>query len=193
MNPFSFDIVFTEAIYCMFRILIVSLSLLIAGVAGAVDREIEERIMLEHIDWLVENGGYEYNGEPLPDVVYGTQEQLTAYFYGLDRYLEEGDDLMAVEGIFQSEDEGTIFLLDDFDWYNTEDLDTLVHELVHYLQYISETTYSCSVAAELEAYRYQTEWMMENPSDDIQPSYLMAIWIMETCILEAIEAEATTD
>jgi len=175
----------------MFRILIVSLSLLIAGVAGAVDRETEEKIMLEHIDWLVENGGYEYNDQPLPEVVYGTQEQLTAYFYGLDRYLEEGDDLTPVEGIFQSEDEGTIFLLDDFNWYNTADLDTLVHELVHYLQYINEITYDCSVAAELEAYRYQTEWMMENPSDDIQPSYLMAIWIMETCILEAMEAEAT--
>lgn len=177
----------------MFRILIVSLSLLIAGVAGAADRETEERIMLEHIDWLVENGGYEYNGEPLPDVVYGTQEQLTAYFYGLDRYLEEGDDLTPVEGLFESKENGVIFLLEDFDWHDVTDLDTIVHELVHYLQYISETTYDCSVAAELEAYRHQTEWMMENPSDDIQPSYLMAIWIMETCILEAMQAEEATE
>lgn len=173
----------------MFRILIVSLSLLIAGVAGAADRETEERIMLEHIDWLVENGGYEYNGEPLPDVVYGTREQLTAYFYGLDRYLEEADDLIPVEGLFVKKGNGIIYLPSDFDWYDVTDLDTIVHELVHYLQYINGITFSCSIGAELDAYGQQTEWMIENPSDDIQPSYLMAIAIMQVCVAEAMEAD----
>lgn len=150
--------------------------------------------MLEHIDWIINNTSlYEYNDEPLPKIVYGTEEELTAYFYGLETYLEQGDDLIPVEGIFQSEAEGTIFLLKGFDWYNTADLDTLVHELVHYLQYINEITYSCSVAAELDAYRQQTEWMNENPANDVQPSYLMAMWIMETCIAEAIAGEETTE
>ena len=177
----------------MFRILIAIMSLLVASVAGAVDRETEEKIMLEHIEWLVENGGFEYNNEPLPKVVYATEEQLTAYFYGLDTYLEEGDDLMVVEGIFQSGGEGTIFLLNTFDWNNIADLNVVIHELVHYLQYINGISYDCSVAAELDAYRYQTEWMMENPSSAIEPSYLMAIWIMETCIAEAMAGEETTE
>lgn len=158
------------------------------------DRSTEEKIMLEHIDWITNNNSlYEYNGEPLPEIIYGTQEQLTAYFYGLDTYLEEGEDLIPVEGIFQSEGKGTIFLLNDFDWNNTADLDTLVHELVHYLQYINDITYDCSVAAELDAYRQQTEWMIENPANDIQPSYLMAIWIMETCVAEALAREEATE
>ena len=38
--------------------------------------------------------------------------------------------------------------------------------------------------------------MNENPANDTQPSYLMAMWIMETCITEAREAreaKATED
>lgn len=174
----------------MFKNLIIVLSLFVAGVAGAVDRETEERIMLEHIDWLVNNSSeYEYNGEPLPAVVYGTQEQLTAYFYGLDVYLEQGEDLIPVEGLFEHGGAGTIFLLEGFDWNRIEDLDTLVHELVHYLQYINGITFSCSIGAELDAYGQQTEWMIENPSDDIQPSYLMAVAIMQVCVAEAMEAD----
>jgi hypothetical protein len=174
----------------MYKILIASLSLLVASVAGAVDRELEEKVMLENIEWLAEeSSNLEYNGEPLPAIVYATQDQLSAYFYGLDKWVQNQEDLVPVEGIFRSEGEGTIFLLDDFDWESNEHLDVIVHELVHYLQYINDISYDCSIAAELDAYKYQTYWMMGNPSSKPMPSYLMAIWIFETCLLEAMEAE----
>jgi len=174
----------------MFKIFVASLSLLVASVAGAVDRETEERIMLEHIEWLAEDSStFEYNDEPLPAVVYATQDQLGAYFYGLDKWLQNQQDLVPIEGIFRSEGEGTIFLLDDFDWTSNEHIDVVVHELVHYLQYINDVSYDCSIAAELDAYKYQTYWMIDNPSSKPMPSYLMAIWIFETCLLEAMKAE----
>ena len=152
------------------------------------DRSVEEAKMLEIINWLLsESQIYEYNDEPLPKVVYATQEQLGAYFYGLDNYLENENTLIPIEGIFRSADEGTIFLLENFDWENDSTMDVVVHELVHYLQYINGVTFSCSVAGELDAYKFQTIWLMDNPLPNRrEPSFLMATYILETCIKESI-------
>ena len=152
------------------------------------DRSIEEAKMLELINWIVEESQiYEYNDEPLPKIVYATQEQLGAYFYGLDTYLENEDKLIPIEGIFRSADEGTMFLLEDFDWERGSTMDVVVHELVHYLQYINGRTFSCSVAGELDAYKFQTIWLMDNPLPNRrEPSFLMATYILETCIKESL-------
>lgn len=173
----------------IFSFLFLLLSILLTStVILAKDRSIEEAKMLEIINWLVEESQiYEYNDDPLPKIVYATQEQLGAYFYGLDTYLENENTLIPIEGIFRSADEGTIFLLEDFDWGNGSTIDVIVHELVHYLQYINGITFSCSVAGELDAYKFQTIWLMDNPLPNRrEPSFLMATYILETCIKESI-------
>lgn len=167
---------------------VIAFILLLVFAKPAYTETIEEAKMLELINWIIDESAiYEYNDEPLPKIVYATQEQLGAYFYGLDNYLENEDKLISIEGIFRSADEGTIFLLDDFDWESGSTMDVVVHELVHYLQYINGMTFSCSVAGELDAYKFQTIWLMDNPLPNRrEPSFLMAVYILETCVKESI-------
>jgi hypothetical protein len=175
----------------MFKTFLSTLTLLILSfiLAKPVYAEsVEEAKMLELINWIVEESAiYEYNDEPLPKIVYATQEQLGAYFYGLDTYLENEDKLIPIEGIFRSADEGTMFLLEDFDWESGSTMDVVVHELVHYLQYINGRTFSCSVAGEIDAYKFQSIWLMDNPIPNRQaPTFLTAVYILETCIAESL-------
>ena len=175
----------------MFKTFLSTLTLFILSFVfakTAYAESIEEAKMLELINWLVDESAiYEYNDEPLPKIVYATQEQLGAYFYGLDTYLENEDKLFPIEGIFRSADEGTMFLLDDFDWESGSTMDVVVHELVHYLQYINGRTFSCSVAGEIDAYKFQSIWLMKNPIPNRQaPTFLTAVYIIETCIAETL-------
>lgn len=175
----------------MFKTFLSTLTLFIISFVfakPAYAESIEEAKMLELINWIVEESAiYEYNDEPLPKIVYATQEQLGAYFYGLDTYLENEDKLIPIEGIFRSANEGTMFLLKDFDWESGSTMDIVVHELVHYLQYINGRTFSCSVAGEIDAYKFQSIWLMDNPIPNRQaPTFLTAVYILETCIAESL-------
>ena len=175
----------------MFKTFLSTLALFIISFVfakPAYAESIEEAKMLELINWIVEESAiYEYDDEPLPKIVYATQEQLGAYFYGLDTYLENEDRLFPIEGIFRSADEGTMFLLEDFDWENGSTMDIVVHELVHYLQYINGRTFSCSVAGEIDAYKFQSIWLMDNPIPNRQvPTFLTAVYILEKCIAESL-------
>jgi hypothetical protein len=49
-----------------------------------------------------------------------------------------------------------IFLAEDFDV--AEGADTLVHELVHHFEFVSERPLRCSAEAEREAYEIQARW-----------------------------------
>ena len=175
----------------MFKTFLSTLTLFILSFVfakTAYAESIEEAKMLELINWIIDESAiYEYNDEPLPKIVYATKEQLGAYFYGLDTDLENEDKLLPVEGICRSADEGTMFLLDDFDWESGSTMDVVVHELVHYLQYINGRTFSCSVAGEIDAYKFQSIWLMKNPIPNRQaPTFLTAVYIIETCIAETL-------
>jgi hypothetical protein len=50
-----------------------------------------------------------------------------------------------------------IFLAEDFDVGACTD--TLVHELVHHFQFVSEKPFRCSAEAEREAYEIQARWI----------------------------------
>ena len=160
------------------------IALCIPFYAFARDRDVELAEMQKHIDWLAEVYHLPHNGQALPLVVYLSQEQMNIFFYGEEKYIEDKkkDNVTPVEAVFQpTVGSGVIYLQNDFHWNNIEDADTVVHELVHYLQHINKTKYSCNLLKELDAYKYQSLWMLENPSARQAPTFLTAIAILETC------------
>lgn len=95
------------------------------------------------IDFIVANSDYEYNGEPLPDVV--RDNELT-YLYG-------GSDIIL--GTYYTPN-NTVYLIDSAD-FGVE-----IHEYVHYLQMLSgEWVHgvTCPGLVEPAAHKVEDTWL----------------------------------
>ena len=87
----------------------------------------------------------------MPPVKYQfkTQEQLNLMYYN-----KASVDNFNVEAIYAA---GVIYLRDDFDLELMSH--TLVHELVHHVQFVNARAYECHAAMEREAYTVMDKWV----------------------------------
>ena len=111
--------------------------------------------------WLTTNG---IPVNPDPKVVYMTQEELQATYYG------PSGGPSTLGGVYYFDFDsgvGTIHLLKDFDPTNKEDQAILLHELVHHHQGTHQLQYSCQAHYEAEAYYVEQLWRREN---NLRPS-----------------------
>jgi hypothetical protein len=130
----------------------------------------------EHIEWLVENSEFEYNGETYPAVSYHSTEDLQIIAYGADR-IEEAEILERtmpkIKALYNHKDNRLMFT-EGMDIAAEETAYIVVHELVHFLQNINDVTAQtdCIPSLEEPAYKLQAEWQREHDHPGPYPNFL---------------------
>lgn len=142
-----------------------------------------DEIMLDMIDFITERTNYKYQGEPLPFVEIRTPGELCAVVFSPETLAKLNECTVAgyydpsVKTIFISTESGP-YMVDDF-FIET----ILIHELVHYLQYLNAANLEVKCINELErdAYRIQKEFVdyMGYPEEQ-KPDPLFAM-IISSC------------
>ena len=137
-------------------------------------------IMLEMINFITERTNYKYQGEPLPFIELRSTEELCQAVYTPETLELIGECSIAGYYDFLLR---TIFIATESGPYMVDEyfLETvLVHELVHYLQYLNDahSTVKCRNALEADAYRIQKEYVefMDYPEEQ-KPDPLFAMFI----------------
>jgi hypothetical protein len=104
--------------------------------------------------WIILNSNYDAE-VPLPAFVKLPRATLNYIFYSqlVGGYQEQD----CIEALYVPH---IMLLSEDFDMELCTA--TLVHELVHHFQYITEKTFSCTAEAEREAYDIQAKWVEES-------------------------------
>lgn len=120
----------------------------------AVAQESMEDLMLRRIAWITEHTKLEYDGEPLPALVSIPRENVIN-MTGNGRARAAFDPFAGPSG--------TIYIWDVFDVYALESQFVLVHELVHYLQWVAEPYEfgDCVAPREMLAYKTQFKFQEE--------------------------------
>lgn len=154
------------------------LSLLLVLLASTSNAD--ERLM-PYIEWITENSELEYNGEPLPGVVtmdYALLEVLTYGDQTVAQAERDGRDLPQVHGIYRH-DTNNLVLPDTSDPWQEEEV--LVHELVHYLQYLNREPPDCVQEWERQAYELHWQWVQEHDYDAEEPNWLFVFMLQMSC------------
>jgi len=124
-----------------------------AGPPGAPPDEFMEKAE-ELAQWIDDNSDF----GPMtrhPAYVFLPFDKLQYTFFvgnGM-KYPSEGGYLIAAAYL-----DGIMFLPDTFDLQSNENMEKLLHELVHHLQFIEGRRYPCNAAAEREAYDLADLW-----------------------------------
>lgn len=146
-----------------YLILMVCIVFAFAGRAeGFSDNQIKELLT-----FIEQWSGYEYDGQPLPEVVPLKDSWLQIYYYGDYEVAQaefNGIELPKVNAYYDPADY-TVYISDRIALDSEEILPTLVHELVHYMQDINGYTESVGehlACTESEAYDIQMLWQIEN-------------------------------
>lgn len=121
-----------------------------------------EEVMLQYIGWITTHSRFEYEGENLPKVRYLSVEALQRLQYGEEalREAETGNTRLSEIRALYDHRTNTIMLRDDLDNASFLAGHVMVHEMVHYLQYLEgayEGSY-CAGNLEPEAYAIQKMW-----------------------------------
>jgi AraC-like DNA-binding protein len=137
-------------------------------------------VMLEMIDFITERTSYKYQGEPLPFIELRSTEELCRAVYSpetlklIDECSVAGYYDFSLRTVFIATESGP-YMVDEY-FFET----VLVHELVHYLQYLNDAhlTAKCRNALEADAYRIQKEYVvyMGYPEEQ-KPDPLFAMFI----------------
>jgi hypothetical protein len=138
---------------------------------------------LPYIDWLVANSEYEYNGEPLPEVVTMPMAWLQVEVYGPEQVAQSemnGTELPTINGAYNPLTNQIIFP-DTVDPWAWEHADTMVHETLHYLQKINGVTAECVNALEREAYELHWQWAQEHNHPSEEPNWLFVFMLEMSC------------
>lgn len=109
------------------------------------------------LQWIGENSDYNVDA-PLPAVRYVTQEDFWALFYG--RMPKENEAFQTYDGTYFP-DTNVMWVLDESRGVPGETEHTIMHELVHYLQYKSGKEFECVGKREEEAYRLSDRYADE--------------------------------
>lgn len=140
----------------------------------------DERL-LPYINWLTENSALEYNGEPLPEVAginYAILEIMAHGERAVAAAEKEGRELFPVHGVYDHFKKKILFPEDVDPW---TDEDTMVHELVHYLQDINGTLDECAGNNEKEAYTLHWKWVEEHGYEAEEPNWLYVFMLAMAC------------
>jgi hypothetical protein len=140
---------------------------------------------LPYIEWLVENSPYEYNGEELPTIVQMPYAWLEVEVYGPEQVAQSearGQELPKISGAYNPETNEMLFA-DDVDPWAWEHRDTIVHELVHFLQQVNDAMDECSANNEREAYELHWQWVEEHghEADFEEPSWIFVFMLSMYC------------
>lgn len=140
-----------------------------------------QKKMREYLDWIaIRSNEYELD-MPLPEIRYISQEMLMVGVYGSEAVAKadlEGYVLLEISALYKT---GVIFLLEDFDHNDPMYQHTLVHELVHHLQYLKSGSPSCAGLWEYEAFELQTQWQNEFNSPAERPDMLIPTMQWKSC------------
>lgn len=149
---------------------IIALAVVVALFVIPAKAETLEQTMLRHIDWIVANSDFEYNGEPLPAVRAVAQETLDNLAGG-----GSGGDIVAV----YDHHVNTIYFPEGVDPLSWGSAPVLVHELAHYLQWVRGTLRGDVCVGEFEqaAYWVEDEWMDAHghPGERSDPFFVIVL------------------
>lgn len=142
-----------------------------------------DKLMIEMIDFITKRTNYEYQGEPLPLVKLKPVDELCQAVYSsetlkkIDACTVAGYYDPAIETIFIADESGP-YMVDEY-FFET----VLIHEMVHYLQYLNGTDHivSCINELETDAYYIQKEYVeyMNYPAEQ-KPDPMFAM-IVSNC------------
>jgi len=118
-------------------------------------------LVATHLRWIEGRTPYSSYGKA-PRIMFESKRQMG------ERYARALGMAETPESIHGLHEAGAIILPTDFD--PVRDAYVLVHELVHFLQYINGATFACAAAIEAEAYALQFEFIMENVSEEERDS-----------------------
>lgn len=112
-----------------------------------------QALVPELLVWIAAHSDYEPGLTPLPDIAFCRAGERVPY---------EGAWIIADEALRGAYDVAArrIWLALPWDDADARAVSTLLHELVHHLQF-TQRTWSCDAAAEWEAYRLQHLWLAE--------------------------------
>lgn len=147
----------------MFKVLLVLFVSSSIAFANESSVSKEEYYMLKYINWITDNSKFSYNNEPLPSVKYLSQKELQVMQYGEEKVLSLRDGNISLPIILALYDRKTNSIIMNNE-YSIEYYDThhvLVHELVHFLQMVNNTSYNCLNELEKDAYTLQVKWQNE--------------------------------
>ena len=154
-------------------------ALLLASPAWSDER------MIPYIEWLTENSQYEYHGEELPTIVQMPYAWLQVEVFGPEtvaRSEQQGYELPHIKGGYDPERNIMLFA-DDVDPWDWSKRDTMVHELVHFLQMTNGTMTECPGLSEREAYKLHWQWVEDNGHEDDfeEPNWLFVYMLEMGC------------
>jgi hypothetical protein len=137
-------------------------------------------VMLDMIEFITERSDYTYNGEKLPWIEIREPDELCRAVYLPETYAKlESCDIAGyydnnLTTIFISDDPGRYMVAEGF--FEV----VLLHELVHYLQYLNgyDKEVACRNELEKDAYRLQVEYVdyMGYPEEQ-KPNALFAFFV----------------
>lgn len=135
---------------------------------------------IPYIEWIVANSDLEYNGEPLPTIEVMPYPWLEVTVYGPENVAmaeRNNATLPEVRGAYDHE-RNVLMFPDHTDPWDVEDV--MVHELVHYLQYLDDVP-ECTRKLERPAYELHWQWVEEHGYDAIEPNWLFVYLIEQSC------------
>jgi len=140
---------------------------------SAVD--LERKMIAPLTSWIVAKTGWTIR--EAPPIRFIPSEQLVKMFTG-----EKPTDLQ-IKALYSDEDH-SIYLPDGWRAEDLLDRSALLHELVHYLQYLNHIKAKCPAEYEWKAYELQVAWLREQGVED--PLKLMgisavAIYVFSRC------------
>ena len=133
-----------------------------------------EKRMPEFIEFIEANSLYEYNNTPLPEIIIATEKEICGEIYIPPR------EICDVAGYYNDET-NEIYIRNDPTQYMVDDRFQeviLMHELVHYLQYMDGThqVVACRQNLEIDAYNLQELFIDTEGIDPKQkPNQLFAM------------------
>lgn len=157
------------------KIFIAALVLALASPAQAGEYEDIARSALE---WIAENSDYSADVS-IPPVRIVTQEDLVIMVHG--RLPGPNEHFLIIAAAYLS-DPPTIWADGEFfDLSGNEAKHTVMHELVHHLQYLSGKEYACIGEMEREAYRLSDKYAEEVLHDESLKADPLTLFFITEC------------
>lgn len=168
--------------------LVVTLSLCLSLVATSA--KADQIDLRDAVTFIEENSNYVYNDEPLPELILDTNQSfLQVLTYGPEAVAQaemEGVDLLGlgeIVGVFDHE-YNRIYIWDDIELSKFSLNSVLVHEMVHYMQWINgeyDEHGECLYALEPDAYKLQNLWIEETNDESRKPDLFTAVVMAASC------------
>jgi len=132
--------------------------------------------------WINANSAYDYQGDP-PEVRTTDPEELVYLVLGEIAWVPARAKA-SIRGMYDA-DTSTIWLRDDFDPGDPENVANLVHELVHFIQYTEANTSGsklpCGRELEREAYKIQNLYLRANNIPELERKQVKVAQSLSPC------------